>query len=266
MLNIALIGCGAIVTSLLEMVRDDAGIKVVAIVVPEDALPGARLVAASAAPQALVATQIPVEGIGLVVEAAGHAAIEAHVLPALRRGVPAIVVSVGALSTPGLAEALEAAARAGGVRAELIPGAIGAVDAIAAARIGGLTSVRYIGRKPPYAWKGTPADGAINLDELKRPTVVFEGSARDAARLYPKNANVAATISIAGLGLDATRVSLIADPDVQANIHTVHAEGTFGELSLTLRNKPLAANPKTSALTVYSAVRALRNAVGAIAI
>lgn len=261
-LRVALIGCGAIGTSVLELLKGDTALAVVAIVVPEDGVAAAqRLV-----PGVPVASSVPATGIDLVVETAGHAAIEEHVLPALARGTPCIVASVGALSAVGLAERLEAAATAGRTQVQLIAGAIGAIDALAAARIGGLDSVRYTGRKPPQAWKGTPAEQGRDLDALAEETVIFEGSAREAAQLYPKNANVAATVSLAGLGLDKTLVRLIADPAIADNVHTVEAEGAFGSFELTMRNKPLAANPKTSALTVYSAVRALRNRAAALAI
>jgi len=266
MLRIALIGCGAIGTAMLELLKDDAGLAVAAIVVPEEGMAGAREVAARLTPSAAVVASVPLAGIDLVVEAAGHAAIEAHVLPALRRGTPCVVASVGALSAPGLVDAVERAASTGKTQVQLIAGAIGAIDALAAARVGGLETVRYTGRKPPGAWKGTPAEQGRDLDSLTTETVIFEGSAREAATLYPKNANVAATVSLAGLGLDHTFVRLIADPAVSENVHMVEADGAFGRFELTMRNKPLAANPKTSALTVYSAVRALRNRVAALAI
>jgi len=266
MLRVALIGCGAIGSSVIELLKGDASLAVVAVVVSKKGAAAARVALQKLAPEAQVATALPENGIDLVAETAGHAAIEEHVLPALRRGTPCVVASVGALSDQGLAEKLERAAITGGTQLQLIAGAIGAIDALAAARIGGLDTVRYTGRKPPRAWKGTPAEQGRDLDALRSECVIFEGSAREAAARYPKNANVAATVSLAGLGLDHTQVRLIADPAVEGNVHTVEAEGVFGHFELAMRNKPLPANPKSSALTVYSVVRALRNRAAPLAI
>ncbi|MNF44303.1 L-aspartate dehydrogenase [compost metagenome] len=267
MLHITMIGCGAIGVGVLELLESDPQLCVDAVIVPEasQALVRQRLASLRKPPQVL--SELPAGSRpDLLVECAGHHAIEEHVLPALAQGVPCLVVSVGALSEPGLVERLEAAAEFGGTRIELLPGAIGGIDALSAAKVGGLESVRYTGRKPARAWLGTPGEQVCDLEHLGEATVIFEGSAREAARLYPKNANVAATLSLAGLGLDRTQVRLIADPQSCENVHQVEASGAFGGFELTLRGKPLAANPKTSALTVYSVVRALGNHAHVISI
>lgn len=253
--NVTLIGWGAIARSIFERMANFPGIRIMHIVVRDSKVADTQAQLGNAA---LAVATVPT-GAQLVLECAGHSALTQHVLPALQRGVTCGVLSVGALSEVGLPERLEDAAKQGGAQVHLLAGAIGGIDAIAAARTAGLTQVTYTGRKPPLGWRGSPAEDVVNLETLKEPAVILDSSAREAARLYPKNANVAATISLAGLGLDATRVRLIADPGVTENIHEVHVQGSFGEMQLTMRGKPLPDNPKTSALTVLSAVRFLQN-------
>lgn len=263
--NITLIGFGAIGRTLVQRSADWPGLRITHVVVPDAHAAEARANAdAMRADVAIVAT-VP-HDTDLVVECAGHQALTEHVLPALLRGTECAVLSIGALSEPGLPEQLADAAAKGGTQVHLLSGAIGGVDAIAAARIAGLDAVTYTGRKPPSGWRGTPAEQVADLDRISEPTVILEDSAREAARLYPKNANVAATISLAGLGLDATRVRLVADPTVTENIHEIEVRGAFGEMRVTMRGRPLPDNPKTSALTVLSALRFLHNRTAAITI
>jgi aspartate dehydrogenase len=266
MMKIAMIGCGAIGASVLALLQGHAQVEVAWVVVPR-VTPEIEETVKRFASQAQVVTALQSHmQVDLVVECAGHTAIEQHVLPALQRGTAAVVASIGALSAPGMAEKIEAAAQQGATQVHLLSGAIGGIDALSAARVGGLDAVVYTGRKPPMAWTGTPAQQLCDLASLKEAFCIFEGTAREAAQLYPKNANVAATLSLAGLGLDHTTVRLFADPAVQENVHHVEARGAFGSMELTMRGKPLAANPKTSALTVYSVVRAVLNRAACVAI
>ena len=267
MLHVSMIGCGAIGVGVMELLKSDPEVVFDVVIVPEAHMDSARLSVARLSSEARVASSLDAaQRPDLLIECAGHKAIEEHIIPALLRGIPCMVVSIGALSEPGLVERLEAAARTGKTQVQLLSGAIGAIDALSAARVGGLESVVYTGRKPPNAWQDTPADGPFDLGNLSEATLIFEGTAREAARLYPKNANVAATLSLAGLGLDHTQVRLYADPGVTENVHHVEAKGAFGGFELTMRGKPLAANPKTSALTVFSVVRALGNRAHALSI
>jgi aspartate dehydrogenase len=253
--QVTLVGFGAIGRSVVQRASALPGVRITHVVVPARHLDACRRLGAGLVE---VCSQVP-DGTQLLLECAGHSALLEHVVPALARGIECAVLSVGAVSEPGMLEQLDAAARKGATQVHLLSGAIGGVDAMAAARIAGLDDVTYTGRKPPGSWKGTPAEQAFDLGALREPTVILDASAREAARLYPKNANVAATIALAGLGLDRTRVQLVADPGVTENIHEIRVRGAFGEMAITMRGKPLADNPKTSALTVLSALRFLSN-------
>jgi aspartate dehydrogenase len=192
-------------------------------------------------------------GPTLVAECAGQAALAAEGARVLAAGVDLVAASVGALADPTCEAALRAAAAGPGAGALILPaGAIGGLDALAAMRLAGLDRVTYAGRKPLAAWRGTTAEALVAAGAGGRPVVVFEGDARAAARAFPQNANVAATIALAGAGFAATRVRLLADPSVVRNVHEIEAEGATGRLTLRFEGLPDPENPKTSALTAAS--------------
>jgi aspartate dehydrogenase len=193
----------------------------------------------------------------LVVECASHNAVREFVPTLLRKGIDTIIVSVGSLGDKTLLDSLEAAATEGRSRLTAVSGAIGGLDVLRSARSAGLTSVAYTGTKPPSAWKDTPAADALDLTSLTQPTVIYKGNAEQAARLYPKNANVTAAVALAGIGFEATSVVLVADPHSTTNRHRVEAEGAFGSFSIELQNNPLPDNPKTSWLAALSIEEAI---------
>jgi aspartate dehydrogenase len=264
-LDICLVGFGAIGQALYERLASHAQLRVTHVVVREEKT---QAVQAQLREASVAVSEVPSQA-QLVLECAGHSALHAHVLPALRCGIECAVLSVGALAEEGLPEQLEQAAAHGGAPLHLLPGAIGGIDALAAAKQAGLSQVRYTGRKPLMAWRGTPGEKAVDLQALaltRQSATIFEGSAREAAALYPKNANVAATVSLAGLGLDATQVRLIADGTQTENVHEIELSGAFGSMKIEMRNQPLPDNPKTSMLTVLSALRFLDNRVADVVI
>lgn len=264
-LEVCLIGFGAIGQAIYERLALHERIRIANVVVREERVMDVQM-QLRAGTQAV--SSVPRDA-RLILECAGHSALLAHVLPALRRGVECAVLSVGALAEIGLPEQLADAAQHGRTQLHLLPGAIGGIDAISAAKQAGLASVRYTGRKPPMAWKHTPAERAFDLQALaltRSSATIFEGTAREAAVQYPKNANVAATVSLAGLGLDATQVRLLADGSQTENVHEIELEGAFGSMKIEMRNQPLPENPKTSMLTVLSALRFLDNRVASMVI
>jgi aspartate dehydrogenase len=193
----------------------------------------------------------------VVVEAAGHDALRAHGPAILSSGCDLLFLGVGALADPRLEQQLVAAAIEGGATAQVASGAIGALDAISAAAVGGITSVTHIARKPARTL--LPHDQA---DLLTEPLELFRGPAREGALLFPESINVAAAVSLAGIGLDETVVCVIADPAVDRNRHEVEVEGSFGWMKFEIRGIPTEENPKTGRIVAMSIIRQLlrRNA------
>ena len=247
-MKLALIGKGAIA----RFVRDAAiarGHEIGAVLVRSDA-------AADHPDYIGTPADLP-RDIDMVIDCAGHGALAEYGPEVLGRGTDMITLSIGALADQTISDRLDDAARTGGAKLHLASGAIGALDCLAAASTGTLNAVVYTGRKPPAGWKGSPAEAKLDLEALSEAAIHFEGTAREAALAYPKNANVAAAVALAGIGLDATRVRLIADPALNQNIHEVEASGTFGEFRFQISGNSLPDNPRSSALAAMSVLAKL---------
>jgi aspartate dehydrogenase len=202
----------------------------------------------------------------LVVEAAGRAAIDVWAEPALAAAPEMIIASTSAFCDDALLARLAAVAERHRSRIFIPSGAIGAVDALASAALLGLDDVTHQIVKPPIAWKGTPAEKLLDLPGLRDRAVFFSGSAREAAFHYPQNANATVVTALAGVGLDKTRVEMVADPAVRINGHRIVARGAFGRLEIVLENNPLATNPKSSELTALSLVRLIEHRTNVIVV
>ncbi len=192
-----------------------------------------------------------------IIEAASPKAV-----PGLLRASMHARKNILIMSTAGLLghEALLASARKAGIRVVLPSGAIAGVDAVKAAALGGIQSASLITVKPPKGLAGAPylIQHRVDVNALTQRTVVFEGNAREAAKGFPTNVNVAATLALAsGCGADKTRVTVVADPAATRNTHELHITGASGSIRCEVQNVPSPENPKTSALAVLSACAAI---------
>jgi aspartate dehydrogenase len=258
-LRLVLIGWGAIATRVAALLSErGTPARVVAVAlrngsVPRTPLPpGAVLIDDPAALSDL--------SPDLVLEAAGREALRQWAGAALDAAPRLVVASTSALADDAFREALIAQAVRARSRIEITPGAIGGIDALRAASVLPVESVRHTIAKPPAAWAGTPGE-AILADAPPGAVTLFRGSAREAARLYPQNANATATTALAGIGLDRTEVEIVSDPALSRNRHVIEIDGAAGRMRVDLENAPSATNPKSSELTALSLVRAVENAV-----
>lgn len=203
---------------------------------------------------------LPIDQLGdaadIVVECAPGHHLRAIVEPAVKRGKAAVVVSVGALLDNS---DLIDLARANGGRILVPTGALIGLDAVNAAGVGTIHSVTMVTRKPIDGLKGAPFIVAnnIDIDNLREPLKLFEGTAREAAKGFPANLNVAVALSLAGIGPDRTQVQIWADPTVTRNVHRIEVEADSARFSMSIENIP-SENPKTGLITALSVIALLR--------
>jgi len=202
--------------------------------------------------------------IRLVVEAASQDAARYYAPLALSAGVDILIMSVGVFQDEQFQTDVFRLAKRKGAKILIPSGAIGGVDALSAASLEAMDEVTLTTTKPPSAFGPSPylESKGIVPSELRVRTEIFYGSAREAVKHFPQNINVAATISMAGIGFDKTMIRIVCDPQVKTNEHNLRAKGKFGELDVVTRNLPSPRNPKTSYLAALSAISAIRKIAG----
>lgn len=246
-MRVGIVGCGAIGS---ELARFAAAQPEVAELLLFDQRAEAAEEVARRVPRAKVARsgEALIQGVDLVIECAAQEAARLYLPLAVGAGRSVMCLSMGALADDKFRTGLFESARKKGVKVYLPSGAISGVDGLKAAALAKLTSVTLVTTKPP-ASLGVKAD---------RWTLLFEGTAREAVRRFPQNVNVAACLSMAGIGFDETRVQVVADPLATRNQHKIIVEGDFGRLRVEVENLPSPQNPKTSYMAILSAMATLR--------
>jgi aspartate dehydrogenase len=198
--------------------------------------------------------------VDIVVEAASQNALTSYLNSIISLKKDALVMSVGAFANPEFFSQIIKNIEKNDTNLYLPSGAIAGIDAIKSVR----SSISYVTittTKNPNSLKDSPFFKKTNLtiDSIKKRTLIFEGSAIEAVQNFPANVNVAALLGLAGIGIEKTKVNVIADPSLRINKHEIKVIGKFGELIVRVKNVPSPTNPKTSYLAILSVIESLRS-------
>lgn len=262
-MKVGIIGCGAIGSFIAKALEKDDGLEL-AFLMDEDGVRAKNLSGLLKAKPQVVFSASAMKGADLVIEAASRECVQENAEMVLSKS-DLMIMSVGALSDGRLLKSIKNAAEENGRKVYIPSGALGGLDAIRAVSASA-EKVCLTTRKNPAAFEGVPwiAQKGIALRSIKKPTLIFEGNAAEAAELFPVNVNVAMSLSLAGIGPEKTRVKIIADPFIGVNIHEVEASGPFGRMLLRTENVPSKQNPRTSELAALSAVAMLRGIAASV--
>jgi aspartate dehydrogenase len=196
----------------------------------------------------------------IVVECASQAAVREHGLRVLESGKDLLVMSVGVFMDEKLLEDFVRAARKNDCKIYIPSGAIAGIDGLRSAKAASIGRVILSTTKNPKSLEGAPfiIENNIDIYSFHEKTIIFEGNAKEAVRAFPANVNVAASLSLAGIGSEYTRVKVFVDPEASRNIHQITVEGDFGNFTCCIENVPSPDNPKTSLLAALSAIATLK--------
>jgi aspartate dehydrogenase len=259
-LTVAVAGLGAIGWPVVDRLdRGMEGLRLVAVSARDRTKAAAKL-GTLKAPVPLVAPGELAETADVVVEALPAAVFREIAVPTLEAGRIFMTLSVGALLEN---DDLIELARRHRARIHVPTGALLGLDAVRAAAHGTIHSVTMRTRKPPMGLAGAPYLEAHGVDvaAITEPTRVFAGSAREAAKGFPANVNVAAALALAGVGPDRTAIEIWADPTVTRNTHTIELDADSTRFSMTIEGVPSEENPRTGKLTPLSVLAALEGLV-----
>ncbi|MBN2250464.1 MAG: aspartate dehydrogenase [Candidatus Altiarchaeota archaeon] len=250
-MKIAVLGCGNIGKAVAGFVDREAGMRLAGLFDLDAKKAGDLAGTLNKRPKVYASVEelLEDEAVEYVLEAASQEAVRAYGIKLLESGKNVVIMSVGAFSDEGLLEGMRKVAGEKGLKVYIPSGAVAGIDGIRSAIVGGIASVSLTTRKNPRS---------LGIDAGEE-IVLYDGPAREGVRRYPKNVNIASTISLAGIGLDRTRLRVIADPRVEKNVHELRVKGVFGEFCLTLENLPSPENPGTSYLAVLSAIATLKD-------
>ena len=197
--------------------------------------------------------------VNIVVEAASQDAVRDVALSVLQNKRDLMIMSVGALLDESIYDILSDACADFKKTIFLPSGAIAGLDGLKSIK-DELDLLSIVTTKHPNSLKGAKffENSTVDLNSITNPTTIFEGTAKEAVSLFPANINVAALLSLSGIGSEQTRVTIIADPNTDKNTHHIEAKGKFGKMTFTIENYPDSNNPKTSRLAILSAIETLR--------
>lgn len=257
-IKLGIIGCGNIGSILAKNVEKEFAGKIEQVVlwdVDKDKM------GSLAESVALSRTVLSMEGLfkeaDIVVEAVSPSVVPEILECAIASGKDVMIMSIGGFA--GREELLDKAGKSG-VKVILPSGAIAGLDALKAAKVSGIESVTITTRKPPRSLAGSDylVRNGIDIETIKEETVIFEGNARSAIKAFPKNINVSALLSIAGIGFDKTMVRITSSPEFDKNSHEVVIISSSGKITARTDNVPSPDNPKTSYLAPLSCIAALK--------
>lgn len=261
-MRITIVGCGSIGSRLALAADEMAEVKRIYLI---DIIQDKAERLAQSLKKAVVVNEIEEElyHSDLVVEAATQEAAR-NILPkVVARGVDVMITSVGVLVDDDFRDMIFGKAAEAESRVYIPSGAICGTDGLRSSAVGKLEEVELITIKTIESLAGSPyiVDNKIDLSAIKERTQIFSGMAKDAVRMFPRNINVAATVSLLGVGFEKTKVTIIADPGSHSNSYELRVKGEFGEISSQTYNVPSPDNPTVSNLAVMSAISALKRLV-----